>query len=94
MATLQGTNPAPSTCNVNKHNTWSSHPNLQAVCNDEEAETNSEEEEYSDDEGGFLEDDSTEFEPGQGVEDMLKLLEEGGAMPDIEGLMEAEDPHV
>ncbi len=25
---------------------------------------------------------------------MLRTLEEGGALPDIEGLMEAEDPHV
>ncbi|DBA83865.1 hypothetical protein WJX77_008005 [Trebouxia sp. C0004] len=45
----------------------------------------------SDDEEGFAEDDKIEFEPGHGVEDMLRMLEEGGALPDIEGLMEAEN---
>ena len=50
--------------------------------------------EGSDDEEGFAEDDNTEFEPGHGVEDMLRMLEEGGALPDIEGLMEAENAQV
>ncbi|KAL0047598.1 hypothetical protein WJX82_007469 [Trebouxia sp. C0006] len=51
----------------------------------------SESDEGSDDEEGFAEDDNTDFEPGHGVEDMLRMLEEGGALPDIEGLMEAEN---
>ncbi len=50
--------------------------------------------EGSDDEEGFAEDDNTEFEPGHGIEDMLRVLEEGGALPDIEGLMEAENAQV
>ncbi|KAL0041874.1 hypothetical protein WJX79_007511 [Trebouxia sp. C0005] len=50
-----------------------------------------ESDEGSDDEERFAEDDNIEFEPGHGVEDMLRMLEEGGALPDIEGLMEAED---
>ena len=50
--------------------------------------------EGSDDEEGFAEDDNTEFEPGHGVEDMLRVLEEGGALPDIEGLIEAENAQV
>ncbi len=54
----------------------------------------SESDEGSDDEEGFAEDDNTEFEPGHGVEDMLRMLEEGGALPDIEGLMEAENAQV
>jgi len=53
-----------------------------------------ESDEGSDDEEGFAEDDNTEFEPGHGVEDMLRMLEEGGALPDIEGLMEAENAQV
>ena len=59
----------------------------------EGAAANQESEDW-DNEGGFDEDDSAEFEPGQGVEDMLRMLEEGGTLPDIEGLMEAEDPEV
>ena len=53
-----------------------------------------ESDEGSDDGEGFAEDDNTEFEPGHGVEDMLRVLEEGGALPDIEGLMEAENAQV
>ena len=53
-----------------------------------------ESDEGSDDEERFAEDDNIEFEPGHGVEDMLRMLEEGGALPDIEGLMEAEDAQV
>ena len=53
-----------------------------------------ESDEGSGDEDGFAEDDNTEFEPGHGVEDMLRMLEEGGALPDIEGLMEAENAQV
>lgn len=49
------------------------------------------EDEDSDDEGES-EGSHEGFEAGVGVEDMLRLLEEGGALPDIEGLMEAEDP--
>jgi hypothetical protein len=53
-----------------------------------------ESDEGSDDEEEFAEDDNTEFEPGHGVEDMLRMLEEGGTLPDIEGLMEAENAQV
>ena len=46
-----------------------------------------------DDEGESAE-SNEDFEGGEGVEDMLRVLEEGGALPDIEGLMEAENPQV
>ena len=47
-----------------------------------------------DDGEGFPGEDEKEFEAGQGVEEMLKLLEEGGTLPDLQGLMDAEDPQV
>lgn len=48
----------------------------------------------SDDEGGFPEDDKAPFEAGAGVEEIMQMLEEGGTLPDIEGLATAEDPQV
>ena len=49
--------------------------------------------EGSDDEGES-EGGGAGSQAGEGVEEMLRLLEEGGALPDIEALMEAEDPQV
>lgn len=51
-------------------------------------------EEDSDEEAGFPEDDQTPFEAGAGVEDIMRMLEEGGTLPDLEGLLAAEDPQV
>lgn len=48
----------------------------------------------SDDEAGFVEDDKAPFEAGAGVEEIMQMLEEGGTLPDIEGLATAEDPQV
>lgn len=48
----------------------------------------------SDDEAGFVEDDKTPFVAGPGVEDIMQMLEEGGTLPDIEGLAAAEDSQV
>ena len=53
-----------------------------------------EDEEDEDDAEGESAGSNEEFEAGAGVEEMLRLLEEGGALPDIEGLMDAEDPQV
>ena len=49
--------------------------------------------EGSDDEGES-EGGGAGSQTGEGVEEMLRVLEESGALPDIEGLMEAEDPQV
>lgn len=46
------------------------------------------------DDEGESEGCNEEFEAGEGVEEMLRVLEEGGALPDIEGLMEAENSQV
>ena len=67
---------------------------MQDASHGEELNRVGQEGEGSDDEAGFGEDDTAEFEPGQGVEDMLCMLEEGGALPDIEGLVQAEDAQV
>ena len=65
------------------------------LCVQEESGDNcpADDEEDEDDEGESA-GSNEEFEAGEGVEEMLRLLEEGGALPDIEGLMDAEDPEV
>ena len=49
---------------------------------------------HEDDDAGESAGSNEEFGAGEGVEEMLRLLEEGGSLPDIEGLMEAENPQV
>ena len=58
-----------------------------------EHENEDEDEDEGDDEGESA-GSNEDFEAGKGVEEMLRVLEEGGALPDIEGLMEAENPQV
>lgn len=67
---------------------------IAAKIQDADAQQVDDPDEGSDDEAGFVEDDNAPFVAGAGVEEIMQMLEEGGTLPDIEGLATAEDPQV